>query len=178
MKLRSIGPVLVLFSGLATAGPFTSVIVYGDSLSDNGNLYAATGGTVPGPPYWQGRVSNGPVAVEDLAANLGAPLHDFAWAGATTGLGNLADNGTPTNLGTSGAPGMVSQFIATSGSIGPLAPSSLFVIWGGPNDFLSPSPLDGGDPMKIADRAVADLLGLVADVEGIGATHILVPGSR
>jgi phospholipase/lecithinase/hemolysin len=166
---------LVALAALAAAGPFTSVIVYGDSLSDNGNLYAATGG-IPGAPYWQGRRSNGPVAVEDLAANLGAPLHDFAWIGATTGLGNYADGGTPTSSGLHGFPGMAAEYAGSAGSIAPLAPSSLFVIWGGPNDFLSPSPLDGGDPLKTADRAVADLLALVAEAQGLGAQHILVPG--
>jgi cholinesterase len=167
--------VLLTLAALAAAGPFTSVIVYGDSLSDNGNLYAATGG-IPGAPYWQGRRSNGPVAVEDLASNLGAPLHDFAWIGATTGLGNYADGGTPTNFGLYGFPGMAAEFAGSAASIASLASSSLFVLWGGPNDFLSPSPLDGGDPFKTADRAVADLLALVAGVQGLGAQYILVPG--
>ena len=71
---------------------------------------------------------------------------------------------------------MAAEFAGSAGSIAPLAPSSLFVIWGGPNDFLSPSPLDGGDPLKTADRAVADLLALVAGAQGLGAQHILVPG--
>lgn len=166
--------VLLTFAALATAGPFTSLIVYGDSLSDNGNLYAATG--VPGAPYWQGRRSNGPVAVEGLAANLGVPLHDFAWIGATTGIGNYGDGGTPTSSGLHSLPGMSAEFAASAASIAPIAPSSLFVIWGGPNDFLSPSPLDQGNPFKAADRAVADLVALVSGAQGLGASHILVPG--
>ena len=173
-RLTLLFVILFALAAPATAGTFTSVIVYGDSLSDNGNLYAVTG--IPGAPYWQGRRSNGPVAVEDLAANLGVPLIDAAWIGATTGLGNYADGGTPTSLGAYGFPGMEAQFAATALSVGPIAPSSLFIIWGGPNDFLSPSPLDGGDPIKTADRAVADLLALVGDVQGLGAHHILVPG--
>src|ERR1039458_1699715 len=71
-------------SMVAQAGSFNAVVVYGDSLSDNGNLFAATG--QPGWPYYQGRSrSDGPVAVEQLAAALDAPLLDFAWIGATTG---------------------------------------------------------------------------------------------
>ena len=84
---------LLTMSAAALAGPFTSVIAYGDSLSDNGNLYQVAG-RPPSPPYFNGRFSNRPVAVEDLAAALGAPLFDFAWGGATTGVGSYADNGS------------------------------------------------------------------------------------
>jgi outer membrane lipase/esterase len=47
---------------LVSAAAFTNVIVYGDSLSDNGNLYALMG-EPPSSPYWMGRFSNGPVTV-------------------------------------------------------------------------------------------------------------------
>src|SRR5580700_5150096 len=97
--------ILVLFSapGVVLADTFTSVVVYGDSLSDNGNLFAATG--QPPAPYFEGRRSNGPVAVEQLATALGVPLHDFAWIGATTGIGNIGDGGTPTSFGALKLPG-------------------------------------------------------------------------
>jgi phospholipase/lecithinase/hemolysin len=56
-----------------------------------------------------------------------------------------------------------------------IAPGALFVVWGGPDDFLSPSPLDA-TPTAVADRAVANLAGIVAALQGIGAHRILVPG--
>src|ERR1039458_8722594 len=115
-------------------------LVYGDSLSDKGNLFAATG--EPGAPYYQGRRSDGPVAVEQLATALGTPLLDFAWIGATTGIGNYADGGTPTTLGAFSLPGMQGEFAATQALLGPYLNSGLFIVWGGANDFLSPSPLD------------------------------------
>src|SRR5712675_392386 len=86
--------VLIAFTALGNASVYSSLVVYGDSLSDNGNLWNADGHTFPPPPYWMGRQSNGPVAVEDLAHNLNLPLLDFAWIGATTGVGNIADGGT------------------------------------------------------------------------------------
>jgi phospholipase/lecithinase/hemolysin len=165
--------VFLSLSGVAQAGTFSSVVVYGDSLSDNGNLFAATG--QPGVPYYQGRRSDGPVAVEQLAAVLGTPLLDFAWIGATTGIGNYADGGTPTTLGTYGLPGMQAEFAATQASLGPYLASGLFIVWGGPNDFLSPSPLDP-TPLAIISRAVGDELGIVASLELLGAHNILVPG--
>ena len=164
--------VLLSVSAVAQAGSFTSVVVYGDSLSDNGNLFAATG--QPGAPYYQGRRSDGLVAVEQLAAALGTPLLDFAWIGATTGIGNYADGGTPTTLGSFSLPGMQAELAATQASLGPYL-SGLFVVWGGPNDFLSPSPLDL-TPQAIVSRAIGDELGIVTSLELLGAHNILVPG--
>jgi hypothetical protein len=46
-----------------------NIIVFGDSLSDTGNAFEATGRREPpSPPYFAGRFSNGPVWVEDFAA--------------------------------------------------------------------------------------------------------------
>ena len=76
----------------AQAGSFSGIYAFGDSLSDVGNVFAATGGARPAPPYVNGQFSNGPVWVQDLSkiATLGvlAPSilggNDYAWGGATT----------------------------------------------------------------------------------------------
>src|SRR4051794_6489859 len=70
------------------AGGITGIVSFGDSLTDTGNLYAATG--QPPAPYDMGRFSNGPLWVEYLANQLGvaAPTasllggSNYAWAGA------------------------------------------------------------------------------------------------
>ena len=120
---------VLIFSTAALGDSLTSVIIYGDSLSDNGNLFAATG--QPGSPYYIGRRSNGPVAVEQLAALTGATLKDYAWVGATTGIGNYGDNGTPTSFGTYGLPGMLTELKATQSQISAYT-GGLFIVWGGP----------------------------------------------
>ena len=154
----------LVFAASSRANSFSAVFVYGDSLSDNGNLFNAVG--QPGPPYYNGRVSNGPVTVEQLAAILNAPLHDFAWAGATTGVGNQLDGGTQTSFGFLGLPGMLTQLAAAP--VPPaLVPSSLFVVWGGANDFEI-----GGSPIT----AATDILTIVGALQGAGAQNILVPG--
>jgi phospholipase/lecithinase/hemolysin len=155
---------LLAFTAIASANSFSSVIVYGDSLSDNGNLYSATG-SPPSPPYYKGRFSNGPVAVEQLATQLGVPLYDFAWGGATTGIGNYGDGGTQTSLGSFGLPGMLTELAAYNLSSVNVS-TSLFVVWGGANDFLT-----GGSPTK----AVADIDFIVSTLQSEGAIHILVP---
>jgi phospholipase/lecithinase/hemolysin len=58
----------------------STLVVFGDSLSDNGNLFALTG--FPQPPAWEGRSSNGPVYAEQLAKLLHMNLDDRAFAGA------------------------------------------------------------------------------------------------
>ena len=157
---------VLLVSSSAFASSFTSVIVYGDSLSDNGNLYSLIG--YPPPPYYDGRFSNGPVAAEQLAANLGLPLYDFAVGGATSGVGNYIDGGTQTALGSFGLPGMQTE-VAESAALlsSPLVSSSLFLVWGGANDFLT----DGSPTV-----AAANVDAIVAELEGDGAENILVPG--
>ena len=59
----------------------------------------------PAARYYDSRMSNAPVAGEQLATSLGAPLVDFAWVGATTEIGNSGDGGTPTSFGTYPLPG-------------------------------------------------------------------------
>lgn len=163
---------VLTFSAGSSAGSLSSVVVYGDSLSDNGNLFAATG--QPGAPYYMGRRSNGPVAVEQLATLLGATLHDFAWSGATTGIGNYGDGGTPTSFGAFHLPGMQTELQISQSQIAPNI-GGLFVVWGGPDDFLAPSPSDPTVPQQIA-RAVGDLVGIAGTLKTDGAKHILVPG--
>src|ERR1019366_719593 len=148
-RVLKLALVLLSVSAVAQAGSFSSVVVYGDSLSDNGNLFAATG--QPGAPYYLGRRSDGLVAVEQLAAALGTPLLDFAWIGATTGIGNYADGGTPTTRGSFSLPGMQAEFAATQASL----------------DLT---------PQAIVSRAIGDELGIVTSLELLGAHDILVPG--
>lgn len=62
-----------------------SVVVFGDSLSDNGNgTYLLTNRTWPeDPAYFNGRFSNGPTWCEYLANSLGKGIQDDAFGGAT-----------------------------------------------------------------------------------------------
>ena len=172
-RLLSLTLIASSVSVVAQAGSISAVVVYGDSLSDNGNLFKASG--QPGAPYYMGRRSDGPVAVEQLATALGSTLVDFAWIGATTGIGNYADAGTTTSLGSFSLPGMQAEFAATQASLSPFLSNGLFIVWGGANDYLAPSPLDK-TPQAIISRGVADELGIVTSLELLGAHNILVPG--
>jgi phospholipase/lecithinase/hemolysin len=67
--------ILSISAGQAFAGPYSAIYSFGDSLSDVGNGFIATGGAKPASPYVNGQFSNGPVWVQDLATELGlSPL--------------------------------------------------------------------------------------------------------
>jgi phospholipase/lecithinase/hemolysin len=165
-----VAAMLLVMTSIANAGPYSAVFVYGDSLSDTGNIYAASGGTIPlSPPYYNGRFSNGYLAPEYLAASLHSPLVSFAWGGATTGIGNSGDGGSQTMLGMNNLPGMLLQLQGSLPTIAPLASTSLFIVWGGPDDYVT-NGLPG------VGTAVTDILTIVGALQSVGATHILVPG--
>jgi phospholipase/lecithinase/hemolysin len=132
-----------LAGGAASGGQVTGIVNFGDSLSDLGNFYAATGGASPPSflHYDQGRFSNGPNWLEYLAHDLGisAPTASvnggtvYAYGGAMTGTGTTSS----TFLGaTATVPNIGTQIAKYLGSNTPSA-SQLFTIWGGANDFLN-----------------------------------------
>jgi phospholipase/lecithinase/hemolysin len=178
MRLRTVVAVVVAVLLMGSAGfaqaqsqTIRQVVVLGDSLSDNGNLYAAV--THPPAPYWNGRASNGPVAVEYLAESLGVPLRDFAWFAATTGVGNYMDGGTVDTFGYGSLPGMTTAFqSALSAGVFPIDPKALYVIWGGPNDFWNVS--DAASAGQAIQKAVTRLVTIVGQLQFLGAKQILV----
>ena len=152
--------------------PISEIIVFGDSLSDVGNLSLASGGAYAPPPYFAGRASNGPLWVERLATHLDVlrvtPAllggTDQAWAGGETGDG-VSDSGTP-NLGL-----QVEMFLATRG----LSGAELVVIWAGANDVFEFSNEPEVAAANIVDNIVTlSLAGgrryLVLDLDGIERT--------
>ena len=82
---------LAIFVVAAVAGPFSSIVVFGDSLSDVGNTRSATFGIYPGQYYFNGRFSNGPVYTEALAVGLGLP----PIVRSRSGGNNFAHGSTP-----------------------------------------------------------------------------------
>ena len=133
---------LLVFSPWAHAGTFDALYVFGDSLSDAGNLFAATG--IPGSPYYNGQFSNGPVAPILLAADLGlGPLLPSLLGGTDYAYGS-GESG-PTSFNTSnlqtdfiGPMGQLSQYQATH----PTAdPNALYLVFIGANDL---SDIPGG----------------------------------
>lgn len=153
----------ILFPVQANAQDFQQLYVFGDSLSDTGNFYNATGGTFPpSPPYNQGRFSNDRLWVEYLAADLGATSTNFAFGGATTGSNNTILIPDVTTL-----PGL-QQEIASFKTTNPIAnPDALYIIWAGANDYLGGGVTDPSVPVN-------NLSGAIATLAESGAENFLV----
>ncbi|MDP1912471.1 autotransporter domain-containing protein [Brevundimonas sp.] len=164
------------FASAASAQTYNRLVVFGDSLSDNGNLYAVTGNTTPtSPPYFNGRFSNGPVFTELLGFNAGR----FTAGAPVTGSVNYAFGGARTDNAAS-PPGMRRQLLAYTGGGGTFGANDLVSILGGANNIfqavpaaaVSPNPASAIQPVALA--AAADINFIVNSVAGAGAGTILV----
>ena len=171
---------------LVSAPSFTSLTIFGDSLSDTGNTSFASGGYYPtessAQPYFGGRYSNGQLWTELLATGLGLPgsanpLYlggsNYAFAGARTD-GNLPAPGT--------VPGVLFQTQALWGSSHPAAEATgLYVVVGGGNDMrdarsIAPgtSLLENSFRQLSAEAAVANLKNSLGLLAARGAKNVLV----
>jgi outer membrane lipase/esterase len=172
----------------AAASPYTSMIVFGDSLSDNGNNASLglidagqviTGNAyVPSFTYASGTYSDGPVWASYAASSLGVPLlpsrlggTDFAFGGATTGTAGPLPN-------------LLQQASLYLGSTGNVAsPNALYVIEGGGNNaraaLAALAAIAGGAAQgpTIASTAAsfaANIGTIVDELQLAGAQHIVV----
>lgn len=182
----------------ASAGPYSSLVVFGDSLSDGGNnaLLLSNFGTQPLPPVFiandasysqipsaAGTYSNGMVWTQYLAQSLGVALTpslaggtNFAFGGAQTGVDGADIPAIP------GFPfSMRTQLNSYLGATGHLAdPNALYVVAGGGNNIRVALEAigAGADPGATAAATVAgyasDMVGLVNDLRVAGAQHVLV----
>lgn len=179
----------LLLAGSASAGPYSAVYVFGDSVSDSGNVALAIGqpsgvpqsitgnGYIPDFPYFpSGRFSNGPVWVESFAAGLGlsaAPSlaggTDFAFAGARTGGPNVPVPTLTTQAG---------MFLGATGGVAP--GNALYVIAEVGNDARDTlqAMAISADPLQTlsagAAAYAANIEAIVHSLRNAGAQHFLV----
>jgi len=159
---------------------FGEMYIFGDSLSDTGNIFSATGGAFPpNPPYFEGRTSNGLLWIDYLGAELGlnptpvlnpsfpADGVNFAFNGATTGSENTTDDNFP-GATFPGLQQQVEAFIAPLLTSGRSAnPDALYVLWAGSNDYLGGGQTDPTVPVTNLSNAITAL-------HGVGARNVLV----
>ena len=171
----------------AEAGPFSSLVIFGDSLSDDGNNFAAglfdpgqvvTGNSyVPSFTYASLVYSNGPVWATDFAAKIGVPLTasatggtDYAYGGATTGPNPSA---FPFSLLT-----QTSAYLTATGTVA--SADALYVVAGGGNNARAAlTAIGGGADVGTTIAAAsasfaADIGSIVDQLQAAGAKHIVV----
>ena len=185
MMIRFIFLLVVLFPTLSSAMSVNNIFVFGDSLSDGGNVYNTTGKLFPPPPYAQ-RFSNGPVAVEQLASMAGVNLlpstiggTNFAYGGAATGVvpGTSIDNYLAASIPILFLNGTgIQNQVSTASGISFDPNHALFVVWGGPNDIFT--WLDGITSAtidKVVGSAVSNIITAIGTLNGYGAKNFLIP---
>ncbi len=180
---------------LAHAQEYTSIVIFGDSLSDTGNVAYLTekehGLRIPGPGplggnYTDGRFTDGddtiPAAqkyfglwVEQYAALLPAkPIirnsldggTDYAYGSATTGSGTTLLTLGPLSVNINNMGQQITDYLATSPVI---SDRTLFVVWGGSNDLLNATSVD--DIFQAAINQANNIQRLI----DAGATQFIIP---
>lgn len=185
-NLPRIGATLATLVALAATASaqnrtFTNQYTFGDSLSDNGNLLAATtalGAPNPPAPYFQGRFSSGRVFTELL----GNTVAVSATAPATVKSSlNFAYGGAVASGSSTLPPSMSVQLaLFRARAITPVK-TDLFTILFGANDVLPAlvSPATPANPASLdlaGSNAAISVAGGVQSLIGFGAKNIVVGG--
>ena len=190
--IAGIGLCAVALAASAT-GPYSGLVVFGDSLSDSGNNAAVVGtvtaqaitgyGVYSRLPYDAGTYTNGMVWTQYLALSLGLDLKpslaggtNFAFGGAQTGIdGNEIPQlpGFPFSMKT-----QLGMYLGATHGVAD--PNALYIVSGGGNNIrvALESMGPGTDPNVLiptmASAYATDMVGIVGDLKLAGAQHILV----
>jgi phospholipase/lecithinase/hemolysin len=168
MSLRK-PAILVLVLSLNGSGysqEYSDYYNFGDSLSETGNLYSQWNFPAT-PPYYNGRISNGPIWLDVIQEDLGLPEprpsrlggNNFAWGGAMTGLGNSIAMPVPVpNVGK-----QIQQFRQRDERF---ASDTLISLWVGVNDIG-----EGILPETVMER----LKGHIQELHDLGGRNFLIP---
>jgi outer membrane lipase/esterase len=158
----------LLFGASASATDFSNVIVFGDSLSDSGNIALASGSPVP----MRFTTNPGTTTAENVATGLGFTLApslaggtDYAFGGAGL-VNNVA--AVPT------LPQQLQMYLGANG--GKADSNALYQVWGGANDifYLTGALTDPNAIAAGAANAAQTELGLLAGLQGAGARYVVV----
>lgn len=163
-----VGLLLILGGASAYGQPFSELIVFGDSLSDTGNVLDLTFFVPLSPPNLDGRFSNGHVWIEQLSSQLELTRPrpsrlggtNYAHGAAQTGSGktNLALFLNVPNIGK-----QVNNFLKNHTPV----KDQLFVIWGAGNDLLN--------GQKFPEVPVGNISSHITKLASAGAQSFLVP---
>jgi thermolabile hemolysin len=166
--ILQVSPVVAAFN----LNNFKQLVVFGDSLSDNGNAYFLTAGQdPPNPPYYPGRWSDGPIWVDYFPSIAGFPAvkpffadpnsgTNVAVGGSTSSPAINSSSTSPTSLAV-----QIGAFVAEHG--GWIPGNDLYLIWIGTDDFL----LAGARDAKITVAAIG---AGIAQLRQAGAKDVVV----
>jgi outer membrane lipase/esterase len=175
--------------GSARAG-FTDMVIFGDSLSDQGNVYLLTSSIpviplTPPPEYTDGinvgRFTNGLNYIDYLSSSLGLSLSPSLAGGSNYATGGARTDSASIGGVPIGAFSLLDQrdnYLSSLGSSG-IDPGALHVVWGGSNDLtdiIETVIADPGfEPIPEVQDTITDIVDIVASLAAADAKSILVP---
>jgi phospholipase/lecithinase/hemolysin len=168
---------LVLPLSAILALPIDKLVVFGDSLSDTGNAYIATGGAVAAAPAYQnGRFTDGPntlpsttsptgLWIDQFASkmNLGSPTAVLA-GGSNYAVGSAQTGTNPAYNGVSAEAPYIDQQVALYRANSTVSSTALYTFWAGSDDLYA-----GKNPLT----AVSNLSANIATLASSGAKNFL-----
>ena len=167
------------------ATPYSAMYVFGDSLSDNGNLAEAYyHQSLPNPPSYQNSFTNGPVAAALLARQIGFTLTPSLWTAGFSDPNHLYGSGTyvpGTNYAVAGAEAAASGLgIDLANQVGAFSaytqlkadPNALYYIEIGGNDVRN-AALNGTGAAAVT-AGVQTELAAIATLAQEGAKNFFV----
>jgi len=186
--LMLMATVIVIGTGLkiAVAQPYSDLFVFGDSLSDTGNIWIATEENIPvSPPYFMGRFTNGPVWIEGLAERFGLQVAPSLAGGTNFAFGGAETEQEVEELFEAEVDGFIPSlrlqvlnFLASDFIDNPFNGAdadALYVVWGGPNDLRKAVMAGTTDPNAEAQTVADNLAAAIRQLADAGAKIFLVP---
>ncbi len=165
---------LMVFFTSVYAKKLDNFVVFGDSLSDNGNLYEYLKHQLPpSPPYFEGRFCNGYVWVEQLAKvyypdSWKQHILNYAFGGAGVAWSFDDENSSDEDDVLFSLGSEIDSYLLAHQD--KASPNSLFTVWIGANNYIA----NHYSPEKVAagvKKGIRKSLELLATK---GAKHILV----
>lgn len=157
----------LFFSSLISAAPLHNIVIFGDSLSDNGNLYEFMKHQLPhSPPYYEGRFSNGPVWVEHLTASYfpnSSTTHLFNYAVGGSGVSEEDEDDVLFTLKKQVNTYLMSHEDKANAD-------DLYIVWIGANNYLA-LPEEREKAVTEVTEGIGHSVQLLVDK---GARHILL----
>lgn len=165
---------------------FEQIVIFGDSLSDAGNIFQLTGNVstapylvVPTAPYDIGghHFSNGKTWAERFAARMENNTGGKASLKKPGKNGNYAFGGARARMGTGGSPDASTQIAMYLADYGVAQPDALYVVQFGGNDLRDALVAAASDPVAaigIIQAAIGDTALNIQTLYAAGARNFLV----